>query len=268
MNQELFLNSLPELQKAVLDPNTALEKAIHQASIENQWFTPDFIRLALTSIGNSSMDRGKCRSWLSQYPVTTTNPKNIGIIMAGNIPLVGFHDLFCVLASGNRATVKLSDKDAVLIKEVVSQWNEILPGINEHVQFTERLVDFDAVIATGSNNSSRYFEYYFSKYPHLLRRNRNGIAILTGDETIDDLKRLADDIFLYFGLGCRNVSFMMVPDGYNFTLWEEAIEKYQELQHHNKYKNNLEYNFAIYIINQIPHIYYPQLILKEDPVIA
>ena len=268
MTSEQFLSSLPFLQARLLQPDSALELAIEKAGNTNQWFTSEFTRHALHSIATAFLDETKCREWLQSYSISREDPKKVGIIMAGNIPLVGFHDLFCVLASGHEAIVKLSDKDSVLIKEIVEQWSQSLPVITDHVQFTERLEGFDAVIATGSNNSSRYFEYYFKKYPHILRRNRNGVAVLTGNESADDLKRLAEDIFLYFGLGCRNVSYMLVPDGYNFKLWDEAMSAYKALEHHNKYKNNLEYNFAIYIINQIPHMQLGHLILKEDPAIA
>lgn len=268
MTREQFLSSLPHLQSRLLNPDAELSVAIEKAYSSNQWFTPDFTRQALQSIATAFLDDSLCRSWLESYPDNPVAAQKVGIIMAGNIPLVGFHDLFCVLASGHEAIVKLSDKDSVLMKEVVSQWNQVLPGIKDHIHFTERLEAFDAVIATGSNNSARYFEYYFKKYPHILRKNRNGVAVITGDESLEDLKKLADDIFLYFGLGCRNVSYMLVPDGYNFGLWDEAMSGYKDLEHHNKYKNNLEYNFAIYIINQIPHIQLGHLILKEDPVIA
>ncbi len=268
MTREQFLSSLPHLREKLLFPDPALELAIENALHANQWFIPEFTRHALHSIATAYLDESRCRAWIDSYLVEYGDPKQVGIIMAGNIPLVGFHDLFCVLASGHQAIVKLSDKDSLLIKEIVDQWNQVLPGIRDQVQFTDRLAGYDAVIATGSNNAARYFEYYFNKYPHILRRNRNGVAILTGEESMEDLKRLADDIFLYFGLGCRNVSFMLVPDGYHFGMWDEAMSDYKSLEHHNKYKNNLEYNFAIYIINQIPHIQLGHLILKEDPAIA
>ncbi len=268
MTREQFISSLPLLRNRVLNPDAALVLAIEKAYNNNQWFIPDFIKHSFSSIASAFLDEQLCHTWLDFYPTIDGDQKKAGIIMAGNIPLVGFHDLFCVLASGHKAIVKLSDKDSVLMKEIVEQWELVLPGIRDQVQFTDRLENFDVVIATGSNNSARYFEYYFKKYPHILRRNRNGVAILTGNETLDDLKQLAHDIFLYFGLGCRNVSFMLVPEGYHFGLWDEAMSEYKDLEHHNKYKNNLEYNFAIYIINQILHIQMGHLILKEDPTIA
>jgi hypothetical protein len=188
--------------------------------------------------------------------------------MAGNIPLVGFHDLLCVLAAGHTAVVKMSDKDSILLPYFVSQWNEILPGLKDQVHIVDKLSGMDAVIATGSNNSLRYFEYYFQKYPHLFRHNRNGVAVLNGDETVDELKWLARDIFLYFGLGCRNVAKVYVPEKYDFGQWPEAIGDWSFLADHNKYRNNLDYNYAIYITNHVPHIHLGHLILKEDDQIA
>jgi hypothetical protein len=151
---------------------------------------------------------------------------------------------------------------------ITGRWIKICPELADAITYTERLEGFDAAIATGSNNSARYFDYYFRDYPHILRQNRNGVAVLTGEETIDDLKELANDIFLFFGMGCRNVSKIFVPRGYDFSAWDEAMADWKYLEDHNKYKNNLEYNYAIYLINSIPHINIGQLIIKEDEAIA
>ena len=175
---------------------------------------------------------------------------------------------FCVLASGHQAIIKLSEKDSHLIRFVTEKWIEILPELASHLSFVDKLEDYDAVIATGSNNSSRYFEYYFRNHPHILRKNRNGVAVLTGSETPEELEKLSDDIFLYFGLGCRNVSRLYVPEDYDFANWHTAIEKWKYLKEHNKYRNNLDYNYAIYMINRVPHINLEHLILKQDDLIA
>jgi hypothetical protein len=181
---------------------------------------------------------------------------------------VGFHDLLCVLASGNKAMIKLSDKDPYLLPWITTHWISICPSLSGAITYVNKFEWFDAVIATGSNNSARYFDYYFRSYPHILRQNRNGVAVLTGNETVEDLKKLARDIFLFFGLGCRNVSKLFVPRGYDFTPWDEAMSDWKFLEDHHKYKNNLEYNYAIFLINSIPHINIGQLILKEDEAIA
>lgn len=262
------MNGIEELGNYLRSDDPALIEAIEKSYWSNQWFTPDFSRRAIHSIANEYLNPDKYQHWTNTYGPSNSISKKVAIVMAGNIPLVGFHDLLSVLASGHQAIVKLSDKDAVLPKFIIDKWKTIDETLSERITYTDRLEGFDAVIATGSNNTSRYFEYYFSKYPHILRRNKNGVAILTGNETVEQLKALAEDIFLYFGLGCRNVSKIYVPEGYDFTLWNEAIADWEELIHHNKYKNNLDYNFTIYIINKISHIQLGHLILKEDDAVA
>jgi len=190
--------------------------------------------------------------------------------MAGNIPLAGFHDFMCVLISGNIFVGKLSSQDKYLLPAIAEELNGIAPSVKESVFFTEeRLPPFDAVIATGSNNSSRYFEYYFGKYPHIIRKNRNSVAILNGMESKEELGLLADDIFLYFGLGCRNVTKIFIPEGYDFTMLTKALRKYKDrLSMQSKYMNNYDYNKSIFLINQILHNDLEFCILKEDNSIA
>lgn len=268
MSRTSFLKSLHPLQQCLKSGDAELENAIEKGYEHNPWFFPEFTRHALNAIADEFLDEVKCERWLDSYPPSKSSGKNIAIIMAGNVPIVGFHDLFCVLASGHHAMIKLSDKDSVLPKFVVKKWIEFYPELSSRITFTERLEGFDAVIATGSNNSSRYFEYYFKSYPHILRNNRNGVAVLTGEETVAELKELGKDIFLYYGLGCRNVSKIYVPEGYDFTALEMAFEEWNILADHNKYRNNLDYNYAIFIINNVPHINLGHLILKEDDAIA
>jgi hypothetical protein len=202
---------------------------------------------------------------LNQYHgVGTGGSKKVGLILAGNIPLVGFHDVLCVLASGNHALIKSSTQDARLIKQVLKRLIAIEPAFENKFTFVEKLDNFDAVIATGSNNTSRYFEYYFGKVPNIIRKNRNSVAVLNGDETAEQLHKLGHDIFDYFGLGCRNVSKVLVPNGYDFTPFFEAIEPYHNIIHHHKYHNNYDYNKSIYLVNRDHHLDNGFLILKED----
>lgn len=266
--QESFLRSLQPLKQYLTSYNPELENTIQQAYEKNQWFMPDFSRQAIHAIAEQFLDEDKCREWLSKYQDSGNSQKRVAIVMAGNVPLVGFHDLMCVLASGHHALIKLSDKDSILTKWITNEWIKIEPSLASRISYVEKLENFDAVIATGSNNSSRYFEYYFKNHPHILRRNKNGVAILNGKESKEQLKDLAKDIFLYFGLGCRNVSKIYLPEYYDFTEWDSVVEDWKFLSDHNKYRNNLDYNYAIYIINQVPHIQLGHLILKEDEAIA
>ena len=193
------------------------------------------------------------------------NAKRIGVITAGNIPLVGFHDFLSVLISGNIFVGKLSSKDDKLLPNVIDLLIEIEPKFKNYIFISEnKLENFDAVIATGSNNSARYFEYYFGKYPHIIRKNRNSVAVITGNETTVDLQLLADDIFLYFGLGCRSVSKLFLPDGYNLDNIFRNSLKYKEVINHNKYANNYDYNRAIYLLNLTEFKDNGIMLMKED----
>ena len=266
--QEKFIESLHPFRQFLKLHDASLEEAINKAHASNPWFIPEFSRTAVDAIANQYLDETKCKKWMETYLKSSSDPKDVGIIMAGNIPLVGFHDLLCVLASGHNAIIKMSEKDTILTRFIADAWIKIEPSLADRIRFTDKLQNFDAVIATGSNNSARYFKYYFRNHPHILRQNRNGVAVINGNETSADLRELAKDIFLYFGLGCRSVSKIYVPEGYDFSEWNKAIEEWSFLGDHNKYKNNLDYNFAIYIINRVPHINLGHLILKEDDAIA
>lgn len=267
-DRDAFLHSLPVLKEFLLSDGPEREEIIQKAYSGNPWFIPSFTISALEAIAEEFLDEAKCRQWIASYASSGTGQKSVALIMAGNLPLVGFHDLLCVLASGHRAIIKLSDKDLYLLPWITEQWIKICPSLSSAIAYATKFEGFDAVIATGTNNSARYFDYYFRAYPHILRQNRNGVAVLTGNESIDDLKHLAKDIFLFFGLGCRNVSRIFVPQGYDFSAWDEAMGDWKFMEDHNKYKNNLEYNYAIFLINSIPHINIGQLILKEDDAIA
>jgi hypothetical protein len=247
-----------------------LEVVIQQAYMENRWFTPENTQSALSAIATSFLDAEKLRQFADTYalPEQATEEMTVGLVMAGNIPLVGFHDWLCVFLAGHRAKVKLSDKDKRLLPFLVKKMGEWAHESWAHTQFldeTEHLRGYDAVIATGSNNTARYFEQYFKGKPNIIRRNRNAVAVLDGTEAQADFVALSRDMFTYFGLGCRNVSKLYVPQGYNFEPLLEALhEGYKEIIHHDKYKNNFDYNFTLFILNNIPHLNNGCLILKED----
>jgi hypothetical protein len=205
-------------------------------------------------------------NWTNHYKLENINPnpRVVGIVMAGNIPLVGFHDLLCVFITGHIAHVKASSKDEVLIKHLVSilaSWND---KINELINFSVMLKGCDAYIATGSNNTAGYFEYYFGKYPNIIRRNRTSVAILSGNETNKDLDKLADDVYQYFGLGCRNITKLYVPEGYDFIPLLTAFKKYNYLADHHKYKNNYDYNLSIHLLNRKYYMSNESLLVVED----
>jgi len=268
MERNSFLNSLNNLKEVILRSQTDLEEVYLKSEQANPWFIRRFLEASMDAILQQFIDSDKCKKWLQAYPENNSQPRRVGLIMAGNIPLVGFHDLFCVLAAGHKAVIKLSDKDPWLLPFITDQWRRVYPELEDHITYVERLDKIDTVIATGSNNSGRYFEYYFRNYPHVFRQNRNGIAFLTGKESMMDLKNLAKDIFMFFGLGCRNVSKIYVPAGYDFSRWQEVIAEWSFLGDHNKYRNNLDYNYAIYLINSVPHMNLGHLILKEDDAIV
>jgi len=229
---------------------------------ENPWFTEQNVRSAVTGI-IAFLKPDVLSHWASRYPVPH-HAWRVGIVMAGNIPMVGFHDLLAVIVSGHSAYIKLSSKDQFLIRYVTSKLIEFDPALQEHIVFVEQLKNFDAVIATGSDNSSRYFEYYFGKYPSIIRKNRTSVAVLSGDETTDDLKRLAEDVFLYFGLGCRNVSKLFVPRGYALAKVLDAWEGFHDIIHHHKYCNNYDYQKSILLVNSMPFLDNGFVMLQES----
>jgi hypothetical protein len=241
-----------------------------RAEHENGWFTKPNIALALDAITQDMLEAGQLAQWLARYPDLSppAHPKSIGLVMAGNLPAAGFHDLLCVLASGHRALVKLSSKDKLLLPWMAELLEEIAPELGKRIQFTERLQGFDAVIATGSNNSARYFRQYFGRVPHIIRKNRNSLAVLSGSESPEELEGLGHDIFDFFGLGCRNVSKIYLPAGYDIPQLMDALEPFATLADHNKYLNNYEYQRSLLLLNKVPHFASNFLLLKEDTGIA
>jgi len=243
---------------------------INNQYLSNPWFTPENVRSALKAIA-MVLTEENLRTWTSAYPLLKekNDPVTAGVIMAGNIPLVGFHDFLSVLISGNKLIAKTSSKDVDLIHYISEILCNINPGFRSKIEFTDQnLKEFNVVIATGSNNSSRYFEYYFAKYPSIIRKNRNSIAILEGDETDSEIEALGYDIFSYFGLGCRNVSKIYLPIGYDLRKLEKNWETYSACISHQKYANNYDFNKSVYIVNREKFFDTGYILMKEDPKLS
>ncbi|MDG1333481.1 MAG: acyl-CoA reductase [Crocinitomicaceae bacterium] len=229
----------------------------------NGWFTKENVRKALLNLGDQLTEEN-LTNWTSNYSFSE-NQKRIGIIMAGNIPLVGFHDFLCTLCSGNKAVCKLSSNDKTLLPALAAHLIEFCPSLKERIEFSGgKIGEMDGVIATGSDNSIKYFEQYFGKYPHIFRKNRTSVAVLDGTESKEDLNRLGEDIFSYFGLGCRNVSHLFVPQDFELSHFFEAIVPYGDIIHNNKYGNNYDYHRAVYLMNQIPLLDNNFVLLRES----
>ncbi|MFD0799498.1 acyl-CoA reductase [Maribacter chungangensis] len=230
----------------------------------NGWFTKANVLHALRS-WSVALSVENLERWLTHYDLSNNRSKRVALVLAGNIPMVGFHDLLTVLVTGNTAVVKLSSNDTLLLPLLVEYLTEIHPGFKDKVVFTkDRLTHFDAVIATGSNNTARYFEYYFGKKPNIIRKNRNAVAVLTGNETKEQLTALADDIFRYYGLGCRSVSKLFVPKGYDFDSFFKAQIGYDQIIKQHKYANNYDYNKAVYLMSEFKFLDNGFLMVKED----
>lgn len=270
MNLPYRIDLLSQLGAYILKNGPDWQRVKEKASWENGWFIPEFIEFATGNIARFFLQKELLQAWTRKYPIpellnqgSRPSPQ-VGIVMAGNIPLVGFHDLLCVFIAGKKALIKTSSKDETLIKHFVEKLGEWDASVKSLVEFAPLLKGCDAYIATGSNNSSPYFDYYFGKYPHIIRRNKTSVALLTGEETGEELNRLADDVFLYFGLGCRNVTKIYVPIGYDFIPLLNAFKKYDYLADHHKYKNNYDYNLAILILNKKYYMSTPALIMVEE----
>jgi hypothetical protein len=237
---------------------------IHLSQSHNGWFTPEQVYHAIQSWAKA-LQENNLNQWLSNYNVSAVEPKNVGLILAGNIPLVGFHDFLSVLISGHKVLVKASSNDQHLIQFLAKYLIAVNPQIESHITFTDgKLENFDAVIATGSNNTARYFEFYFKDKPSIIRKNRNSVAVLTGNESKEDLVNLGEDIFRYFGLGCRNVSKLFVPKDYDFQPFFQAIYEYKDVIFYEKYSNNYDYNKAVFLMSNFKLLDNEFLTLKED----
>lgn len=263
MNVHARINAFSLLGQTLKNiSDDAFQTLAEQTARENPWFTKENVRMAMDGIIHLTQ-KEKLEQWVSSYSPRDQS-KKIALVLAGNIPLVGFHDLLSVLISGNNALIKPSSKDSVLLKFIIQKLNDIEPAFRDKIELTEQLKNFDAVIATGSDNSARYFDYYFSKYPNVIRKNRTSVAILRGNESQDELLALGIDVFSYFGLGCRNISKLLVPAGYTFDKLYPTWEVYQPIIHHHKYCNNYDYQKSIMLVNQIPFLDNGFVMLHEN----
>lgn len=262
LRKEQLISAFKQLGLYLQQPDEALIATLNSASNANAWFTASEVNKAVKAIAEM-LDEQDLAQWFETVEVTKT-PKTVGLILAGNIPLVGFHDVMCVLATGNIALIKLSSSDNKLLPFLLNRLCDILPELKDHIVYTEQLKNFDAVIATGSNNTSRYFEYYFGKVPNIIRRNRNSVAIITGKESKAEIAQLGHDILDYFGMGCRSISKIFIPKGYDIKYFFEPLEQYQDIINHFKYNNNYDYNKSIYLVNLQTHYDNGFLLLKED----
>lgn len=250
LNTDLFFNDFLDL--------------IQLSQSHNGWYTPENVYFAIQS-WSKALTEEKVNQWISAYDFNDLKPKTIGLILAGNIPLVGFHDFICVLISGHRVLVKTSSNDQHLLPFLAKYLISIEPKLKDYITFVEgKLENFDAVIATGSTNTSRYFDYYFKDKPRIIRKSRNSVAVLNGHETKEQMVALGEDIFSYFGLGCRNVSKLFVPIGYNFDLFFNGMFPYQDIIKYEKYANNYDYNKAVFLMSNFKLLDNEFLTIKED----
>ncbi len=255
METQKHISNLVELGlafKNIANSNTQ-EPRLELAEAKNRWFTQESIKYTFKELGNLLSSKN-LNNWLAQYNISKPiSQKTIGLVLAGNIPLVGFHDILCVLLTGNKVLAKLSHKDEILYTIVKELLVKINPIYSELISFTNAsLKNIDAIIATGSDNSSRYFDYYFGKYPNIIRKNRNSIAIIQSDNTNEDFEKLGEDIFTYFGLGCRNVSYLLIPEGFDLGNFFRGIESFAGIINHHKYANNYQYQKTLLSMNNTP----------------
>lgn len=254
MNLQNRIDLFVELGNYLEKNDASWQEAKLRASHKNPWFTEDFSSLATGNIIRYFLQKNLLTDWVNHYHLDDNiNPKNIGIVMAGNIPLVGFHDLLTTFISGHRQTIKLSSKDDLLPDFIVQYLYSLDPAVKQYISIADSLKGCDAYIATGGNQSARYFEQYFSRFPHIIRKNKTSVALLTGDETKEELEALSDDIHLFFGLGCRNVTKIYVPEGYDFIPLLASFNKFSYFRDYSKYSNNYDYQLSILLLN---HQYY------------
>lgn len=261
LNSEKLIIALKKLSSFMARPDAGFKNLVLSASNSNAWFTAAEVERSLNAL-HLMLNQEDLETWFKGIRISDT-PKKVGLILAGNIPLVGFHDVISVLATGNIALIKLSSADDKLMPALLKELVAVEPLLADRIVYVDRLKDFDAVIATGSNNTSRYFEFYFGKGPNIIRKNRNSVAVITGDESKEELTLLGHDIFDYFGLGCRNVSKLYIPEDYDIKNFFEPIEPYKDIINHFKYNNNYDYNKSIYLVNLKKHYDNGFLLLTE-----
>ena len=253
-----FLDKAPENYN---EDELEFSRILKRSETENQWFTFDNLKFSLNQWADL-LQEDHIRTWLSAYEVSSP-PKRVGLVLAGNIPMVGFHDVISVVLSGHIPLIKLSSKDQLLIPFLLRKWNDFSDG-NVTFELVQKLENFDAVIATGSNNTARYLEFYFKDSPSIIRKNRTSVAVLEGNESDEELQLLAEDIFRYFGLGCRNVTYLFIPQDFPLDRLFESFVGFKDVINHNKYANNYDYNRAVYLLNQEKFWDNNFVLMKED----
>lgn len=264
MNLSIRISAFSSLGDYLRDMGSNARKTLaEKARNENPWFTEDNVMLALKGV-ETLLDRNKLSDWAGQYSPEPPEPRTIGLATAGNIPLVGFHDFLCVLISGHRLKAKLSSQDSVLLKFLLARLVEIEPRFADRVSLEDMVKNVQAMIATGSDNTARYFEYYFRNIPHLIRKNRASCAVIQGEEPVEELELLGRDVFAYFGLGCRNVSKVFVPEEFELSRLFESWQSFAPVIHHNKYANNYDYQKTLLLINHEPFLENEFILLRES----
>lgn len=265
MNLQNRIEVLVKLGEYIHSKPEEWENTIRHASLHNSWFTEEFIHLAAQNIADFFLPEKLLLQWCNHYHLDDhIKPVNVGIVMAGNIPMVGFHDMLCVFISGHRQTIKLSSKDNFLLKHLIDVMYQINPQTKNYITLSEQLKDCDAYITTGNNQSADQFEKYFGKYPNIIRRNRTSIAVLNGSESTEELEKLADDVHFYFGLGCRNVTKLYVPEQYDFVPLLQAFNKYHFFRDISKYANNYDYQLSLLLLNNIKYMSSKSTLLIEQ----
>ena len=263
------IDLLAQLGNYLLSGDEYLNAVMQRTEYNNRWLTVENCEKAAKAIGQHFLQKEGLVNWAASYGIAEkTTPKKVGLVMAGNIPLVGFHDVLAVFLSGHHAFVKLSEKDQYLLPQLIKKLGEWDERAKAYFSIVERLTGTEAVIATGSNNSARIFEKYFGKYPNIIRKNRNAIAVLDGTESMADLYALGNDVFEYYGLGCRNVSKIYVPKTYEFEPLLEAMHEYKTIVLNTKYKNNFDYNYAMLLLNKVPFKANGCIILTKNEAIT
>lgn len=264
MNLSIRISAFSSLGDHLREMGLNARKSLaEKARNENPWFTEDNVLLALKGI-ETLLDKDKLAAWAERYSHEPVEPKTIGLATAGNIPLVGFHDFLCVLISGHRLKAKLSSQDSVLLKFLLARLIEIEPWFADRVSLEEMVKNVQAMIATGSDNTARYFEYYFRNIPHIIRKNRASCAVIQGEEPMEELELLGHDVFSYFGLGCRNVSKVFVPEEFDLSRLFESWQSFASVIHHNKYANNFDYQKTLLLINSEPFLENEFILLRES----
>lgn len=258
---------LVELGEYLISDNEEWNHIKRRAEQKNGWFIQAFINKATQQIAENFLRKDLLENWAAGYGIEEENnrPKTVGIVMAGNIPLVGFHDWLCVFISGHKAVIKLSSKDDILLKHLVEWMSRQNEEVIQLTRFEEQLKGCDAYIATGSNNTSRYFEYYFGKFPNIIRKNRTSVGLIRGNESEAELSALADDVHLYFGRGCRNITKLYVPRNYDFVPMINAFAGYKYFFDHQKYRNNYDYNLALRMLSKEFYMTSGSVIFSENP---